>query len=249
VCNGDTADSLSEGGHSTLMSALIAAHELGHNFNAPHDGEAGACSTTPQTYLMAPKINFSEQFSACSLTQINARIQTAQCLIPYEAPDVQVELPATSIGAVANSAFTLDFVAHAIGDDACNDVTASASLPASLTLQSVTAEGGACTSSGGSVSCSLGKLLPQETRRIELTLMGSSAGTTTAIVAVASPNDYVATNNSAQVSIEISASAPSSAPVSSTSSADAGGGGSVDLTVLATLGCVAGVAVRRRTMR
>ena len=46
-CTGDSADSLSEGAHSTLMSALIAAHELGLNFNAPHDGEQGACLSTP----------------------------------------------------------------------------------------------------------------------------------------------------------------------------------------------------------
>jgi hypothetical protein len=80
VCTGAEADSLSQGNHSTTMSALIAAHELGHNFNAPHDGQPGACLTTPQTFLMAPRINFSSQFSQCSLTQISARITTAQCL-------------------------------------------------------------------------------------------------------------------------------------------------------------------------
>jgi hypothetical protein len=45
------------GGRSTLVirnTSGIAAHELGHNFNAPHDGEAGACATTAQTFLMAP---------------------------------------------------------------------------------------------------------------------------------------------------------------------------------------------------
>src|SRR5262249_17730464 len=55
VCNSQSADSLSEGNHSTLFSGLVAAHELGHSFNAPHDGEAGACASTPQTFLMAPK--------------------------------------------------------------------------------------------------------------------------------------------------------------------------------------------------
>jgi hypothetical protein len=82
VCTGAGADSLSQGNHSTTMSALIAAHELGHNFNSPHDGQPGACLSTPQTFLMAPHINFSSQFSQCSLTQISARITTAQCLTP-----------------------------------------------------------------------------------------------------------------------------------------------------------------------
>jgi hypothetical protein len=212
------------------MSALIAAHELGHNFNAPHDGEAGACAATAQTFLMAPRVNFSDQFSSCSLEQINARIKTAQCLTPYQAPDVAVELPATSIGAVANSAFTLSFVAHAIGDDASNDVSAIASLPANLTVQSATAAGGTCTIdggavAGGSVTCSLGKLMPQETRQIDLTVVGTATGSGTVTVSVASPNDYVADNNSAQVSIQISAAAPTTS--SATGGPSGGGGGEV----------------------
>jgi len=246
VCDSQYADSLSEGSHSTLMSALIAAHELGHNFNAPHDGEAGACATTPQTFLMAPKVNFSDQFSSCSLEQINARIKTAQCLTPYQAPDVAVELPATSIGALAHSTFTLSFIAHAIGDDASNDVAAIASLPASLTVQSAIAASGTCTTDGGSVTCSLGKLMPQETRQIDLTLVGSAAGSSTATLSVASPNDYVVDNNSAQVSIQISAAAD---PGTSNATGSAGGGGNLDLAILAVLGGAAGLAAKRRTVR
>jgi len=86
VCNGDSAVSLSEGTLSTTESALIAAHELGHNFNAPHDGQPGACATTPQTFLMAPRINFSNQFSECSLRQIASTAATAQCLTDIAPP-------------------------------------------------------------------------------------------------------------------------------------------------------------------
>ena len=80
VCNGAQAVSLSQSTTSLIMGGLIAAHELGHSFNAVHDGVPGACSTTPQTYLMAPTINFSNQFSACSLQSIHARAVTASCL-------------------------------------------------------------------------------------------------------------------------------------------------------------------------
>jgi len=80
VCDGTTSVSLSDTTVSTTMGALVTAHEIGHNFNAPHDGVTGACASTPQTYLMAPKINLSNQFSACSLTQIAARAATASCL-------------------------------------------------------------------------------------------------------------------------------------------------------------------------
>jgi hypothetical protein len=200
---------------------------------------------------MAPQINYSQQFSSCSLTQIDARIQTASCLVPYEAPDVEVDLPATLVGAVANSTFTLSFIAHAIGDDPSNDVTASASLPANVSFQSATAAGGTCTNAAGTVSCTLGNLLPQETRQIDLTLVGSTVGTSTAILSVASPNDFVSTNNTAQVSIQISAEAPAAAPSGTATAAtpSGGGGGSFDLSILAILTGAAGFTVRRRTMR
>jgi uncharacterized membrane protein YgcG len=90
VCNGSQAVSLSQSTTSLTMGALIAAHELGHSFNAVHDGVPGSCSTTAQTYLMAPTINFSNQFSACSLQAINTRALTASCLrqvAPVISPD------------------------------------------------------------------------------------------------------------------------------------------------------------------
>jgi hypothetical protein len=125
-----------------------------------------------------------------------------------------------------------------------------ASLPSNLTLQSVTAAGGTCTSEGSSVTCSLGTLKPQETRQIDLTVVGNATGSSTATVSVASPNDYVASNNNGQVAIQISAATPPSAPVSTSSSGDSGsgggGGGNLDLAVLATL---AGVSARRLMRR
>jgi hypothetical protein len=255
VCNGDAADSLSEGAHSTLESALIAAHELGHNFNAPHDGETGACQSTPQSYLMAPKINYSDQFSSCSLTQINARIKSAACLTPYEAPDVRIEVPAALVGAVANATFTVSFIAHAVGDDASNSVTANASLPPSIAPVSAIAAGGSCTTQGQTISCTLGNMAPQETRQVDLTLTSSAVGSSVLNLAVASPNDYVSTNNSAQVSIQITESPQVSTPTQPGSTANAssnpssGGGGAVDLTMLSVLLGMAGLSARRAFRR
>jgi hypothetical protein len=86
VCNGDYSASLSQSTVSTTMGALVAAHELGHNFNSIHDGVPGVCASTPQTYLMAPTINYSNQFSSCSLGQINTLVPTASCLKQVAAP-------------------------------------------------------------------------------------------------------------------------------------------------------------------
>lgn len=88
VCNGAQSVSLSQSTTSATLGALIAAHELGHNFNAVHDGVPGVCASTPQTYLMAPVINFSNQFSACSLQTIQVHATTAACLVQIPAGTV-----------------------------------------------------------------------------------------------------------------------------------------------------------------
>jgi hypothetical protein len=244
VCRGDTAASLSEGSHSTMMSALIAAHELGHNFNAPHDGEAGACSSTPQTFLMAPTINMSSQFSSCSLQQMQTRIQTAQCLTPYVPPDVDLSVPSGQIGTVVDQAFTATFSVQAMGDDPSNNVTTSVTLPAGVTVESATVAGGTCTWGAGTVSCQMGTLSPTDQKDVNLQLKASVAGASAIAASVTSSNDSDESNNSATITANASmtAAAPVTQPVvvsaESGSEGGGGGGGRIDLTVLALLSAI-----------
>jgi hypothetical protein len=235
---------------------LIAAHELGHNFNAPHDGEPGACVSTPQTFLMAPQINFSNQFSQCSLQQIQARIKTAQCLTSYVPPDVTVAVPSSTLEATPKSPFTLTFKVTAQGDDPSTDVVAGVSISPDLTVQSVTAEEGACTTGAGSVTCQFGALNPEMSREVEVHLMAPDVGNTSATISVSSSNDTVTTNNSAAVTVKISTTPTVSAASSDSASsgesvAGSGGGGQVDFALLAVLagslaGSVAGRLKRER---
>lgn len=67
------------------VTALIAAHEFGHNLGAPHDNQGGsACSNTPGTFLMNPSINGSDQFSSCSRGIINNFVGRANCITPND---------------------------------------------------------------------------------------------------------------------------------------------------------------------
>lgn len=97
LCSRRYSTSLSQATTSVSFSALIAAHEIAHVFGAPHDGEEpGACATAPSGFLMAPRINGSQQFSQCSLEQMAPQVR-ASCLAPVRA-GWPAEGPAPSTG-------------------------------------------------------------------------------------------------------------------------------------------------------
>lgn len=79
---------LTQIGNNDTTTALIAAHEFGHNFGAPHDNQSGSvCVATPGTFLMNPFINGSNQFSQCSLQQIDNLLSfnsRSFCLVDIE---------------------------------------------------------------------------------------------------------------------------------------------------------------------
>lgn len=81
LCNKRYSASLSQATYAPASAALIAAHEIAHVFGSPHDGDAAqACAATPTDFLMSPRINGSQLFSACSIAQMSPQVQAASCL-------------------------------------------------------------------------------------------------------------------------------------------------------------------------
>jgi Metallo-peptidase family M12/Domain of unknown function DUF11 len=239
VCDSANGASLSEGRRSTTQSALIAAHEIGHNFGAPHDGESGLCSSTPQTFLMAPRLNGSDQFSACSIQQIQPVVNTARCLTTFVPPDIALVVTNPSLQATVGAAFVASFRVQALGDDASRDVTITTTLPTSLTLQSVAANGGTCTSGAGTATCTLTTLPSGDTRQIDLTLTATENGTVNISLALNSSNDANTGNNSGAIAVTAASAnaAPTPPPTGGTTTQGGGGGGGgrLDFVLLALL--------------
>ena len=66
-----------------VTTSLMAAHEIAHNFGAPHDAETGSpCESADEGYLMTPFYSGNWSFSACSVQQMAVEIAAASCLVP-----------------------------------------------------------------------------------------------------------------------------------------------------------------------
>ena len=63
------------------IGSVLFAHELGHNFGSPHDNQSGStCASTPGTFIMSPVINNSQEFSECSIEQMQPEINSSSCI-------------------------------------------------------------------------------------------------------------------------------------------------------------------------
>jgi hypothetical protein len=152
---------------SFIDSPLVMAHELGHNFGAPHDAEAGSpCASTPANFLMAPEINFSSQFSACSLQQIQSRIATASCIVTARTRDLAVTVPADEIQAVVGQPFDYVVDVTSVGSAAVLNPVLTVQLPNGPVVNSASMPDAACAIQPGIIRCELAQLAPSESRRL-----------------------------------------------------------------------------------
>jgi uncharacterized repeat protein (TIGR01451 family) len=245
-------------GVSTLTS-LVTAHEIGHNFGAPHDGETedpgepvNPCASTPRTFLMAPQLNGSDQFSQCSLAQIEPRVRAASCILPV-VTTADVALAAGSSGAVSvtsGQAFALAASVSSRGPADATSVQLSFALPSGLSAIDGTAtSGGACASQAGGIVCTWPSLGANVTSAVSVNLRADAAGSYTVPVTLSAAQDASSDNDA--LSFQVTATAPvpipppvpPPAPPPAPSTNGGGGGGSTGGGVLSLL--LALLAIRR----
>ena len=196
VCNRSYGSSLSEARVSVTFDALVAAHEVGHTFGAPHDGETGgACaSTSASDYLMAARISGSSTLSNCSLDQMVSTITTATCLTAVDLPDIAISAPATA-RIVLNQPTSVTVTVRSIGTATVTGASLTVTPAAGVNVVSGTLSGGSCALSGGKLNCTLGDLPANDSRDVQLVFNGTASGNTSAVLQLAAANDGLATNN------------------------------------------------------
>ncbi|WP_455204032.1 M12 family metallo-peptidase [Kaarinaea lacus] len=88
---------------STALTALVAAHEMGHNFGADHDGNGNTCASN--TNIMGATLNASvSSFSSCSINDIKSQINTGTGNSPNLCFNFPIDL---SISAAGNNPTTV----------------------------------------------------------------------------------------------------------------------------------------------
>ena len=237
-------------GVSTLTS-LVAAHEIGHNFGAPHDGETAdpgepvnPCASTPRTFLMAPQINGSDQFSQCSLTQIEPLVRAASCILPIVTiADVALAAETTSISVASGQAFALAAGVSSRGPADAESVRLTFALPNGLSvIDGAATNGGSCASQAGGIACTWPVLGADLTSLVSVNLRADAAGTYTVPVTLSAAQDASSGNDVLSFQVIATAQAPIPPPPAPSTNGG-GGGGSAGGGALSML--IALLAIRR----
>ena len=221
LCEDFFGAGLTEGNSGATNDSLIAAHEIGHNFGAEHDGEPlTPCEADTGSFIMSSSINGSQQFSACSITVMQAEAAAAACIAALPAVDVSVE-PVGQVSNVllgAQTDFEYEVASNGTLDVA--GVLVNFSLPTVLTFDTVTTSAGTCSDGAGVVDCDLGDLVGLSSASITLSVTPNALGTGTLTASVTTTDtDERLVNNQDSVllsvvpAVDLVASAPTSAAV------------------------------------
>ena len=176
LCRSGVGAGLSEGNDTAAFDSLIAAHEIGHNFGAPHDGEPGLCESEPQTFIMAPSLGPSTQFSPCSKTIMQTSAALAACVTALPTVDMAVSLNGQSPNVLLSASTVLTYDVASNGSLQATNVVADFTIPANLTIDSVTTSIGDCTDGAGAVNCVLGDVPGLSDNTVTITTTPTAVG-------------------------------------------------------------------------
>jgi len=221
LCSDYFGAGLSEGNNGATNDSLIAAHEIGHNFGAEHDGEElTPCEADTGAFIMSASINGSQQFSACSIAIMQAKAAAASCVAALPAVDVSVQPVGQVSNVLLGAATDFEYEVASNGTLDVAGVLVNFVVPNVLTLETVTTSAGTCSNGAGVVDCDLGDLVGLSSASIILSVMPNAVGngTLTAGVSTTDIDERPVNNqNSVQLSInpavDLVASTPTSAAV------------------------------------
>lgn len=233
----------SSAGITEVTAGLLAAHEIAHNFGAPHDGE-GDCPNSPPGFLMEPTIIGSSTFSACSMDHLHAALQAGlsrdNCITLIANFDVAMLLP-SELQVRRNENFDFTLAARNYGGQPASTLELWVEVPDGLRLVDASTLIGRCSHDERWLNCNLDTLGAGAGWEIGLELSATAVGKHTISAGVSAAADERPANDSAQLNVTV-------ASTGSSSGGGGGGGGALDGLLLFLLG-TALVGRRRRDGR
>jgi uncharacterized repeat protein (TIGR01451 family) len=248
LCQARFSVSVSQG--VATLASLVTAHEIGHNFGAPHDGEAAdpnepvnPCASTPRTFLMSPQLNGNDQFSQCSLTQIEPQVRAAGCILPViTTADLALAAGTGAVSVTAGQAFALAASVSSRGPADATSVQLTFALPNGLTAIDGTAtSGGSCATQAGGIACNWPALGADLVSAVSVNVRADAAGSYTVPATLTAAQDASSGNDA--LSFQVTATAPGTNPPPAPSKSGGGGGGSTGGSAVSML--LAWLAIRR----
>ncbi|GEM_PF-1017392 len=207
LCSDRFGVGISQVSGSGALGALTVAHEIGHNFGAPHDNQSGSpCASTAGGFIMNPVLNGADQFSQCSLSQMQPNIRNAACISdinPAPDADVGIAFPVNPIATKVDEAFDYKVEIKNGGAAAAANVFVKVGLPNAINIQSASVNGGTCANDSGGVDCDLNNIRPGVTKTINIRLIATQKGRFTSAVEVTADNDSNPGNNNASATINV----------------------------------------------
>lgn len=187
---------LSENSGSAFFTALLIAHEIGHNLGAGHDGQAGSpCENESSNFIMAPMLSSSDEFSPCSVQTMRPVINAASCIVDISDVDLSTSSP-NEIDVPVGGQFTVTFTVRNNGTFTAAGVTTQLTVPPELVAESLSISGGTC--SLGTLGCTLQQLPGNASTSVSAILRASNAGSYTLGLTATAPDDIDNGNDTSQ---------------------------------------------------
>lgn len=203
LCSRRFGAGLTQGTHSLTVDSLIAAHEIGHNFGAPHDGTSGsACEAEAESFLMAPSVNGSDEFSACSISEMQQEVSQSSCVTALPSTDVAISVNAPS-NVLLGDTFDVTYSVDSVGTDDAANASATLTIPNNVNLASVSTSIGSCSTGAGNATCSLGGIAAGASASITLSFEATGVGTTSFSATVDATADANSNNNQSSRNVDV----------------------------------------------
>ena len=204
LCSQGFGAGLSEGNGSATFDSLVAAHEIGHNFGAPHDGVTGPCLATPPDFIMATTLNINNnQFSACSISEMQDDIAAAPCITPLPSTDISIAFNAAPPTILLSNAATITFDVVNNGTEPAVDVNTDITLPGNVSFIAASSSTATCTNGSGVVSCAFGDIAGSTATTVTVSADTTAVGVGSFDATVSAASDDNAGNNQASALLTV----------------------------------------------